>query len=255
MKARANHHTTAGTSKDLNPFANYSQTRLQELAKEFSKAKPFSHLSLPNFVDETFLEQVKTEVMGLKFNEKSNDLFHFMQSDDLKAITNNKSSVAQLRDILYSTQFRGALETITGIKLHGLSKDVSVNAAIYNSGDRLLCHDDELEGRRIAFIIYMVPRDWNQADAGHLDLFQCAENNHPTAVAKSLLPAWNTFNFFEVSPISYHQVREVLSQDKERVSISGWFHGEPIKRKPEYVEPIPASLKLKQSGQPIEDWV
>lgn len=122
-------------------------------------------------MDEKFLEKVRTEVMSMKYNEKSNDLYHFMQSDDLKAIKDKNSSIAQLRDILYSAEFREALETITGIKLHGLSKDVSVNAAIYNSGDRLLCHDDELEGRRIAFIIYLVPRDWAEADAGHLDLF------------------------------------------------------------------------------------
>lgn len=33
--------------------------------------------------------------------------------------------------------------------------------------DTLLCHDDELEGRRIAFIYYLVP-EWSQEDGGKL---------------------------------------------------------------------------------------
>ena len=34
----------------------------------------------------------------------------------------------------------------------------------------LLCHDDELEGRRIAFIFYLVP-EWTKKDGG-----ECIEN-------------------------------------------------------------------------------
>lgn len=37
-------------------------------------------------------------------------------------------------------------------------------------GNQLLCHDDELEGRRIAYILYLVPEDWNQEDGGKYDL-------------------------------------------------------------------------------------
>ena len=36
--------------------------------------------------------------------------------------------------------------------------------------DVLLCHDDELEGRRIAYIFYLVPPDW-EADDGGMILF------------------------------------------------------------------------------------
>lgn len=37
--------------------------------------------------------------------------------------------------------------------------------------DTLLCHDDELEGRRIAYIYYLVPENWTSGDGGSLDLF------------------------------------------------------------------------------------
>ena len=36
--------------------------------------------------------------------------------------------------------------------------------------DNLLCHDDELAGRRIAFILYLTPL-WKAEDGGMLDLF------------------------------------------------------------------------------------
>lgn len=36
--------------------------------------------------------------------------------------------------------------------------------------DVLLCHDDELEGRRVAFILYLVS-PWQSSDGGTLDLY------------------------------------------------------------------------------------
>lgn len=43
-------------------------------------------------------------------------------------------------------------------------------ACSFFSLDVLLCHDDELEGRRIAFILYLVP-PWQSSDGGTLDLY------------------------------------------------------------------------------------
>ena len=62
-------------------------------------------------------------------------------------------------------------------------------------------------GRRIAYILYLVPEDWSDEDGGALDLFS-SENGQPTKVAKSIVPSFNAFAFFEVSPTSYHQVRK-----------------------------------------------
>ena len=36
--------------------------------------------------------------------------------------------------------------------------------------DTLLCHDDELDTRRIAFVLYLVP-PWKPEDGGALDMF------------------------------------------------------------------------------------
>ena len=40
------------------------------------------------------------------------------------------------------------------------------------STDTLLCHDDELEGRRIAFIYYLVP-EWTKEDGGTFGSVPC----------------------------------------------------------------------------------
>ncbi len=72
--------------------------------------------------------------------------------------------------------------------------------------DVLLCHDDELEGRRIAYILYLVDEDWTSADGGNLDLYSVDERKQPDRIVTSLLPVWNSLAFFAVTPTSFHQV-------------------------------------------------
>lgn len=47
---------------------------------------------------------------------------------------------------------------MTGVKT--MSRPVDTSAAQYTKGGHLLCHDDNLSGRVIAFIIYLVPPEW-----------------------------------------------------------------------------------------------
>ncbi len=58
------------------------------------------------------------------------------------------------------------------------------------------------------------------------------------------MPSRNTLAFFEVSPKSFHQVAEVLTRDKTRLSVGGWFHGRtetraPLPRQPAAPETVP----------------
>ena len=45
-----------------------------------------------------------------------------------------------------------------------------LNSVLMFITDVLLCHDDELDSRRIAFAFYLVPT-WTREDGGTLDLF------------------------------------------------------------------------------------
>ncbi|KAJ8281171.1 hypothetical protein GJAV_G00064330 [Gymnothorax javanicus] len=211
---------------------------------------PFPHCVLKNFIqDQSFVENLQTELSDLNFHDKSNDLYKFKQSDDLKK--RKEPHIAGLKTVLFQ-QFRSWLTEVLQVELE---PTVDISCAKYEYTDVLLCHDDELEGRRIAFILYLVP-EWHQTDGGTLDLYSTDENYQPQKLVKSLVPSWNTLVFFEVSPISFHQVSEVISGEKCRLSVSGWFHGRSLDRPPRYVEPaLPRNPHLPRDEELLFEWI
>ncbi|XP_025267502.1 prolyl 3-hydroxylase OGFOD1 isoform X2 [Camponotus floridanus] len=116
------------------------------------------------------------------------------------------------------------MERNTDIKLN---KTISMSSARYYETDYLLCHDDNMGDRRIAYILYL-SKGWTEEDGGALELFDTDEHGSPNKVVRSLVPEYNSLIFFEVVENSYHQVAEVMTDDKCRWSINGWFHG-PLK--------------------------
>lgn len=64
----------------------------------------------------------------------------------------------------------------------------------------------------------------------------------PTEICKSVVPVRNSLLCFEVSDRSFHQVSEVFSKTKTRLSINGWLHG-PINHRP-----IPQPFLLPQTS-------
>ena len=50
---------------------------------------------------------------------------------------------------------------------------------------------------------------------------QLIQTDFPADVTTSLLPAFNSFTFFEVSQTSYHAVREVAADGRVRLTVSG----------------------------------
>uniref|UniRef100_A0A8I6ANI0 2-oxoglutarate and iron-dependent oxygenase domain containing 1 n=1 Tax=Rattus norvegicus TaxID=10116 RepID=A0A8I6ANI0_RAT len=164
---------------------------------------PFLHCVIPNFIQsQDFLEGLQKELLSLDFHEKYNDLYKFQQSDDLKK--RKEPHISALRTLMFE-DFRAWLSKVSGIDLEAT---VDMSCAKYEFTDALLCHDDELEGRRIAFILYLVP-SWDRDLGGTLDLYDTDEHLQPKQIVKSLVPAWNKLVFFEVSPVSFHQ-HEIL---------------------------------------------
>jgi len=193
--------------------------------------EPFRCCQLNDFVsDAGFLDALKDELLELDFIEKNNDLYKFQQTADLGGV--ERPHVRALRRLLFG-QLRDWLCEVTGI---ALEDTVDMGCSRYQYTDTLLCHDDELEGRRIAFVLYLVPA-WSRQDGGLLDLFDRDEHGQPRQVSRSILPANNSLVLFEVTPESFHQVSEVLSEDKLRLSVNGWFHGPGVPRPPRHVEP------------------
>ncbi|KAF4111186.1 prolyl 3-hydroxylase OGFOD1 [Onychostoma macrolepis] len=212
--------------------------------------EPFPHCQITHFLQsESFVESLQAELLQLNFNSKSNDLYKFQQSDDLRE--RKEHHISQIRSVIFG-EFRVWLSEVLQVDLEAT---VDISCAKYEHTDVLLCHDDELEGRRVAFILYLVP-PWQVKDGGTLDLFSTDEHCQPVSVVKSLLPCWNSLVFFEVSPVSFHQVAEVLSEEKSRLSLSGWFHGPSLPRPSRYIEPpVPRHIHIPRDESLLFEWV
>ncbi|XP_066503574.1 prolyl 3-hydroxylase OGFOD1 [Hoplias malabaricus] len=250
-----------GESPGINPDLEDTEIRdgmkeAWERKRSFSRGnveldcEPFPHCKIRNFVqNDSFVQSLRDELLQLNFNCKSNDLYKFQQSDDLKK--RKEHHISEIRSLIF-VQFRSWMSQVLGVDLE---PTVDISCAKYEHTDVLLCHDDELEGRRVAFILYLVP-PWDLSDGGTLDLYSVDEHYQPVSVVKSLLPCWNTLMFFEVSPVSFHQVSEVLAEGKCRLSLSGWFHGPSLPRPPCYIEPtISHHTHIPRDENVLFEWV
>lgn len=209
-------------------------------------AKPFRVCKISNFIEnEEIMDEIKNELLDVKTRRNSIDLYQFEQSNEISTVN---SQYLKLLYETFQTEMVAWMRKNTNIELNG---HVSMSSACYTDTDFLLCHDDNLEDRRIAFILYL-SKSWTEEDGGALDLIDTDENGLPRNVVKSLIPEYNSLVFFEVVHNSYHQVAEVTS-DKSRWSINGWFHGplpqieKPLRSKilTKYFEPVNSEIDLE----------
>ncbi|ESN91312.1 hypothetical protein HELRODRAFT_96204 [Helobdella robusta] len=188
-----------------------------------------------NFVmGEKFIQQLISDLSNIEFFQKSNDLYKFKQSNDFKILKQKSTKVVRE---FFLNEFRRWISEVTNMELLSV---VDLTSSKYSSSDVLLCHDDELDSRRIAFVWYLVDPSWSQSDGGELQLFNSDGNMEPTDVSLSLTPAYNKLVWFEVSEYSHHQVSEVLSERNCRLSVHGWLHSKPLPRVARFIEAPPA---------------
>ena len=55
-------------------------------------------------------------------------------------------------------------------------------------------------------------------------LIAATDEERPNKVVTSVLPHGNQLTFFQVGRNTFHEVQEVYSPTKRRLSINGWFH-------------------------------
>ena len=198
----------------FNGWINKDHLETDQLKKQFLNNKPFPHLELKNFFNKEKLLKVMESLSKEEFYIKNSDLFTFFQTYDFKS-TKNKI-IKEFHDFLNSSEFKNYISKITNRQLQ---LEIDCFGTIYQDTNYLLPHDDRLDTRQIAYVIYF--SNLNKFDGGSLD-FYSTRNGQPSTLSKSLIPKFNTFAFFEVSPKSFHQVSEVTSV-KQRISITGWF--------------------------------
>eukprot|EP00475_Leptophrys_vorax_P011112 TRINITY_DN1765_c0_g1_i1.p1 TRINITY_DN1765_c0_g1~~TRINITY_DN1765_c0_g1_i1.p1 ORF type:complete len:544 (-),score=136.51 TRINITY_DN1765_c0_g1_i1:97-1698(-) len=213
-----------------------SQDSISKLSSEYAETVPFKHAVLDNLFNDELLRNVRMECLTqLHATLKETDIYKVWQTGDLKNIDgldNDEKEklkhLMQLRACLYSEQFRSFISSVTGCgELAGDKFDLSVN--VYRDGGHLLCHDDVIGTRRIAYIIYLTNPDepWKESQGGQLELYAVkpGTNQPEHSPCKTVGPVWNRLAMFNVVPgTSFHSVREVVNSEMHRVSITGWLH-------------------------------
>lgn len=184
--------------------------------ERYARAKPFSHVVLDGFVRNEVVEGLVKAFTKERFEQKRADLFQFTQTTDLHG--SGQKAIKRFIQVLDSQEFAEYLVRVTGVKVKAGASDVF--GSLYTSTDYLLCHDDRLEGRKLAFIFYLTTLP--ERAGGALALFQDVKGK-PGNVVTRIHPKAGRFVVFEVSRKSWHAVEEVLS-DMKRYAIGGWLH-------------------------------
>ena len=192
-------------------------SNLDKFISEFESAKPFNYICIDNFLNENKFLELKKACVIQEFYVEDHDLYHFFRTIDYK---NSKVPIiVEFREFLKSSEFRTFFEKLVSMGLD--SKKMDLHSLRLENGDYLLCHDDDVQDRAIAFILNL--SEFEEIDGGKLELFE-SENGKPTKICKSIVPKANRFNMFKVTPgKSFHQIEEVMSE-KQRNSISGWYY-------------------------------
>lgn len=214
----------------------FDQESRDTIRKAVQISQPYPHCKISKLINDDLLRRVHKEIFSeLNFTTKETDIYKVNQTGDLANMDGlsdderkKLSALFELRNAIYSKEFREFVSEVTGCGLLSPTKmDMSINT--YTEGCHLLNHDDVIGTRRISFILYM-PGDpdehWDPNFGGALELYPVVERdtpaNEPTV---SVPPQWNQFAMFTVLPgYSFHSVQEVVVQNKPRLSIQGWFH-------------------------------
>ena len=186
------------------------------LARDWRVAQPFPHLIFDDFLPAAQLPAL----MGLLEEEPVEryeaDIFAFEASAP-EPVTD------EMREL------RAAFARIVGPPLSRITgrevQRADMRAYAYRAGHYLLPHSDHQDGlgRELAYVYYLPSPE--PPTGGELELFACrADGDELVAIesAKLVAPAANRLIVFEVSPLSLHQVREVLAG--LRISLAGWFY-------------------------------
>tara|TARA_B100001123_G_C15302706_1_gene1021614 strand:- start:1418 stop:1993 length:576 start_codon:yes stop_codon:yes gene_type:complete len=179
--------------------------------------KPFPHVIVREFLDTPTLDLVIDALAGLEYDFKESDLFSYWASVELTDIDHPAINI--LRDDLGDESWRKKVAKAFNVKR---LLNIDMAAYVYGLGDFLLPHDDQVEGRIIAYSLHLTPEIKSEM-GGALNLFK-ADKSGKSELISSILPEYNSLIMFEVSNHSWHQVSEIMT-DIQRLTVTGWYHG------------------------------
>ena len=193
-------------------YLNYKE--INKIRNNFLKSNPYPNFVLTDFFNENKMINLKKEILKERFEKIDKDLFSLSHTKDL--VSSGSDLIKEFYSLLSSKEFISLMEKLTGKKL---SQKIDMQSHSMVQGDYLLFHDDVVEGRRIAYVVYL--SDLKQEDGGRLQLYDI---KHPISPIKQINPTFNAFACFKVSGKSLHDVEEIKTK-KQRLTIGGWFYG------------------------------
>jgi prolyl 3-hydroxylase /prolyl 3,4-dihydroxylase len=252
--------TTVSSFDDILDPTVRTPEREKAIQESYRNAKPYRHARIDNIFQASFLTTCKDQIKhNSKVNFKETDLFRVYQSIDLANLVDGSElatkmpAVMQLRQVLYSQQWRSFMERLTDLPSGTLSNQVDCACNCHAPGCHLLCHDDVIGTRKVSYILYLTEPDWDVSEGGALELYDsyslsgdaAAIRREPeTCPSKTLLPLFNSMAFFIVEPgVSFHAVQEVLGE-RPRLSVQGWYHAA---KPPDHIEHATRS-RLKEAN-------
>lgn len=187
-----------------------------KLADRWRSAEPFPYLVFDALVADDALPDLLAILEDEPVDRYEGDIFAFEAS----APEPRSDGLRGLRASFADT-FAAPLSRITAKPL----RRADMRAYAYRAGHYLLPHSDHQEGvgRALAFAYYLPTPE--PPEGGELELFTCVRSSGEvveTKTARLIEPRPNRLVVFDVSDVSLHQVREVLSG--LRVSLSGWLY-------------------------------
>lgn len=188
-------------------FRNLDQLALQ-MQDKYINAKPFPHIELQNFFDDSFLNEVLHEFPNLNSIHESEK---YKNKNEVKLSYNKYENfpekIKNLFDFLNSKIFLLFLQNITGIKENLLSDPYLMGGGLHEikKGGVLKIHTDfnrhpffNLD-RRINVLIYL-NKSWDKKYGGQLELW----DKKMEKCEEKILPIFNNMVIFSTTDFSNH---------------------------------------------------
>ena len=186
------------------------------LGAAWRAAEPFPYVVIDDLVEPATLELLRAGITAEPHFRDGGELADFMAS----APELHNATLRAFQASFSDESMLAAVGNLAGKRL----ERCDMRSYVYLPGHYLLPHSDHQAtiGRQVAFAYYLTMPEG--CVGGQLDLFACSVEEGQivaTRPAHSIEQRANRLVLFDVSEVSLHQVREVVSG--ARVSLAGWF--------------------------------
>jgi Rps23 Pro-64 3,4-dihydroxylase Tpa1-like proline 4-hydroxylase len=208
------------------PASFFDPSNLERLKAEFNAGKPYRHLKIENFLDESFASSLYENFPGLDLMSRKYAGLNENKAEGA-GFENFHPGFNQLKATLNTPEFYKALSTITGIAdLYSVDDALGMGVHQGIDGSYLDIHIDfnihhvRNIHRRVNLLIFL-NKNWKEEYGGSIELW----NADVSKLENSYLPLFNRCVIFETSEISYHGYGKIhVPPGESRKSFYGYFY-------------------------------